>query len=111
MLRLKCLLFDVLIWIVERQLYATPIKYAFDDERQQKFFANLYDMPGFREYCIERETRFVHALANEEAATQRAQMRGQRVETMLWFSKAKKAFDKQASLRKGADSSGSSPKR
>ena len=95
MLGLRRKLFDVLIWIVERELYRTPIAYALDDERALKFFAALWAQPGFREYCIERETRFVHSLATQDDPIMRAQMRGQRIEMALWFGKAKKAYDKQ----------------
>ncbi len=88
----------MLIWFIERDLYNTPVRRAWDTEKQQKFLAFLWNMNGFREYCIERETRFIHAQANKwnEAVS------GQRVENMLWFSKAKHAFDAQ---KKKVDSS------
>jgi hypothetical protein len=85
---------DILIRIVERILYNTPVKPALDPEKMQSFYKVLYDLPGYRQYVVERETRLVHALASEKDSEARSQMRGQRVENSLLFAKAQRAAEK-----------------
>lgn len=86
-----------LIWFLERDLYNTPIKRTMDDERTLKMLGAMWNLPGFREYCIERETRFVHALAgdasNPEKQRDNQLKHGQRVESMILFNRARTAFD------------------
>lgn len=81
---------DILIRLVERRLYNTPIRKTMDEDRARTFYANLWEMPYFKEYCVERETRFVHAQANAWTELQK----GQRIENMLLFSKAQSAWEK-----------------
>ena len=88
-------LIDTLIWLLERDLYNTPVKRVLDEEQKMVFFDFLWDHPGFREFCIERETRFVHALAKTDDPTARAQIKGQRMESMLWFTRARVASEKR----------------
>ena len=95
MIYLRQLLIDILIRIAERDIYRTPVKRMFDEDHMDKFYTALWDMPGFQQYCAERETRFVHAQANEWKATQQ----GQRMENSLLFMKAKKAWEKAKKKR------------
>lgn len=88
---LRNLYIDILIRIIERVLYATPVKKTLDEDRMQTFYATLFDLPGFRQYCIERETRFLHFLANQNTEL----VKGQRLENALLFSKAMRASEKK----------------
>jgi hypothetical protein len=90
MLKLRQWALRQLIRFTERELYATPVLYKLDDERRTKLLATIWELPGFREYCIERETRFIHALAT----TWTPEVQGQRVENSLLFQKAHGAWKK-----------------
>ena len=94
MIQLRKFVLRQLVRFAERDLYDTPVASRLDDERRMKLFAALWDMPGFREYCIERETRLVHALAGKWTP----EVHGQRAENSILFHKAKAAWDRQEKL-------------
>lgn len=99
---------DILIRIAERDLYNTPVK-PLDEDKQLKFYAALFFMPGFKEYSVDRETRFVHSLAGQWSET----VKGQRAENSLLWLKAKRASEKQQETfgKGGTSTPTSSPKR
>ena len=110
---LRKLFVDILIRLLERTLYNTPVKKLLDEEQMQKFYATLYETPGFHQYSVERETRMIHSLASKDNET----VRGQRVENSLLFSKCQRAYQKlqdsrkkQESLAKGGQSPATSRK-
>src|SRR3990167_860818 len=86
---LRRALIDILIHLLERDLYNTPVKEVMDAKVRANFFADLFDRHEFRQYCIERETRFVHALAADNTP----EVKGQRSENMLLFNKARAAHE------------------
>jgi hypothetical protein len=59
---------DMFIRLIERGLYSTPVKGLLDQNARQNLFTDLFDRPDFRHYLVEREKRFVHALANKFSA-------------------------------------------
>lgn len=83
------MLLDILIRIIERDLYNTPVKGILDKEARANMFADLFDRTDVRQYLVERETRFVHALAN----TFTEQVKGQRAENLILFQKCKSAHE------------------
>jgi len=98
MIKLQRWLIEILIRLTERELYNTPVNYLLDEKRRANFFATLYETPGFKEYCAERETRIVHAQARDWKET----VQGQRMENTLLFQKARSAFEKkQETFAKG----------
>lgn len=84
--------------IVERDLYRTPVQKVLDADKMKTFYAALFELPGAKQYFIERETRFLHAQANKWQET----VAGQRAENAILFSRAKMAaeeFSKDPSKR------------
>jgi hypothetical protein len=94
---------DICIRLIERDLYNTPVKGLLDNDAKHTLFADLFERPDFRQYLVERETRFIHALANNFTP----EVKGQRAENMLLFHKAQSAHERRQkrilSLRRGAD--------
>lgn len=104
-------LYKVFIWYIERDLYNTPVKKALDAEKMQQYYETLFHLPGFRQYIIERETRFIHTLANQNTDI----VKGQRIENALLFTKARLASEKslakasQRMLPRATSSTGTRP--
>lgn len=96
---------DILIRLIERDIYNTPVKQLLDDEAKHVLFAELFDRADFRQYLVERETRFVHAQAREWKES----VNGQRVENMVLFHKCRVAHEKRQkkilSLRRATEPS------
>lgn len=79
----------LLIWYAERDLYNTPVRKVLDEKQMKVFYAALFDLPGAKQYFIERETRFLHAQANTWQPT----VQGQRTENSILFYRARLASE------------------
>lgn len=86
---LRKLAIKLLIRIVERDLYNTPVHKVLDDKKMKTFYAALFELPGAKQYFVERETRFLHAQATKWQET----VSGQRTENAILFSRAKIAAE------------------
>ncbi len=82
-------LIDIFIRFSEKHLYNTPVRKVLDNEKMMNFYATLWTLPGFQQYIIERESRFVHSLA----AKQSDEVRGQRFENSILYFKCRHAAE------------------
>lgn len=89
MVKLRQWAIKFLVNLAEHELYATPVK-PVDPDKQLRFYSNMWETPGFKEYLVDRETRIVHAQAKHWTPEQS----GQRAENALLYHKTKGAFDK-----------------
>lgn len=99
--KLTIKILDFLIRLSERDMLGGTFK-PFDDKKKESFYANLWVLPGFREYYKERDELFKSALSNGISSTEgtplelpvRSYIRlwSQRAENALLARKALNAF-------------------
>jgi len=104
--RIKNKIIDLLVWYIERDMNPTR---PFNKELNV-FFANLYELPGFTNYCKNRAEHFKNALSKGLTTTEGVPMElpsriyiryfSQRIENALLFRKAQRAFEMRAKKKK-----------
>lgn len=101
---MRKLFIKILIYLLEKDLLEVK-RATMTEEQENKMFAQIWDLPTFRNYILDRNTKIVYNLAggdgiNPEPRDKYLMKLGQRVEILILANKAKSAYNRRLALAK-----------
>lgn len=101
---MKNMFLKILIYFLEKELLSV-YKTIIPPEQEIGLMAQMWDIPAFRNYVLDRNTKIMYNLAggaglDPEPREKYLMKMGQRVEILLLANRAKAAYDKRSKLAK-----------